>query len=559
MDPDLLEELDELDGGGAALLRTRAHEAQEEEWQQFVQRRELERRRRRGELHGDATTVKVDDSCRSDKEASSEQRRGVARERRAPGGSRPVHGNLDRSAAREGKWDALVQRQQDRHARLPPPPSAARQQQPQEEPSGLPKDPFAHFCQRIMMSSRRTRDEEERYEAGEQSDARSSSSNRSEADNVEPCMTKADHKIPCGLPSMSELLKQVEKEDRREMPRALRKLVAEIDKADQEDREFEALKPLLPNLERSGGGGQQAGDVLAKPLNTDRHPLLKLAVRYMQSQRTDLDFEELYMAFQDTTLQAGKLKEASEGTVESKSATQQQLLVQERILKEERHDIRRGQWKAAREAAEARGRGALAAAPKNTKIVSTPAASSSDLWWPGASGHPQLFGAGVQTRAAPPPSASSSHIAGCGGSGGSGGGMASSPSSSSAAAPRAATGGGPGPQAAPNASFELEVAPPLLAVPAAGRGRGGAAAKAKGRLAAGQQPGPQRTSPAAASRIQQQQPPPPLPPEKLEQLAQARQRDAQLRLQRFREAWRQSRGADAAGGPTVAPPDTEID
>lgn len=508
MDPGLFEELDELSVGGAS--RGRGLDVQEQEWEEFVRRRDEEARRKQEEKEAKLREKEAEDGGEQAEQPKDWQtNRYMLKKILAPElrlHPPDVATSPDCQADRERARGELSLRQQERSARRHPPADATK---PQQQRPNLPADdPFGDFCKKVRTANLADRENDKRMAAlREKRDAAEVSSDEENASGPEDA--KHYREVPeCGemgrevegrLPTMKELLKSIGTDERKELPRALRRLLVEIDQADKEDREFEALKPLLPDLEHAG---QRRDDVLANPAD-DSNPLLKMAVRYLQEQRPDINFQELYLTHAEAVLRAGALVESEEGTMAATEHAQRELLLEERAWMEERRELRRSQWAAAREATEASGRSALAAVPKNTKISCAPAASSSGAWPAG----------GV---------AASSYSA-C--SGYAGGGRAASSSAAWLG------------EAAP---------PPLLAVPP---GRRGAAAQGNGRLAAAR-PGQFADSGAsrrfAPPRRQAQEE---LTPARKQQLEQARQQDEQARLQSFREAWRRRRGA---------PPDAEV-
>lgn len=499
MDPNFLDELDEVDCSGEA-LRARTLDTQEQEWEDFVRRRDDVAGRKRREEQKAKTRNQQDQEI---VEVQEEKQVWLG----APQG--PLQHEFGSSlraahkASKENALEVLSRRQQERRARSPPPvtvPAQApeqqqhqqrfqqhecnlnhHQQQQQPTRNHLDHDPFAAFCRSARTANLVDRENdrrmaelrEQRDTAGVQGDVESSS-------KQEDVWRRSDreHSTQDQLLQSDDGDVRADRDELKGRQRDMQRLLLEIDRAEEEDREFEALKHLLPDLEH---GGRVYCDVLARPPD-ERHQLLKLAVRYMQEQRSDINFEELFLSQADHVLHAGSHKEAEEGRLAAMEHAQQHLLLEEKAWMTERCELRRSQWTAAREAAEAPSRHGLAVAPRNTKIVCA-SASGSDVW-PAAMGVPQPFastGGSAYNRGVHPPAAK-----------------------------------------------QGELGQPLMQVLPSRRG------PAHGRVAAVQSaPSVEPRFRPPRSQAQQE-----LTPARRLQLEQDRQRDQQARLDDFRQAWR---------------------
>lgn len=282
-----------------------------------------------------------------------------------------------------------------------------------------------------------------------------------------------------------------------ESARPLQGLLAELDRAEAEDREYESLRPLLPDLEHLGRQSEELACIPGEIVRTYLHVA------------------------------------SGEGHLEHAEELQQHMLHEERAWMGERRDARQRQRQARREqvalaaaAAAAASGSSLGAVPRNTRISPLTAA--------GSSRSSSNLGAGPWAAAGAPWCSDTPGPAGrCS--------SAASPAGPRHAGPSLPPGWGPMPGGGP----------PLLAVP---RGHCGSSPKRHPGPCStcGAQDRGQQLLPARRRPEEQE-----VPPEQGRQLEMARRRDEQARMVSYWEMWRRKKVAAPAASASCEP--VEVD
>jgi len=223
------------------------------------------------------------------------------------------------------------------------------------------EDPMAAFCRRVMLA---TKDREETDRRMQELGLPSEKQELESQEERRPADDAGVHKEA-----------EVEGVTTSPVVKPLENMIADLDLEEEEEREYQAILPYLPDL---GGNGKHSC-AIACIASEGENPMLRSHVRVLQKQRPDLDFEELMSLHAEDITRAAAHVPSERGYLECIQDRQHQLLHEERAWMEERKEVRLQQRAAEREVAarEAARAAVLASAPRNTKIM--PSASSSSL------------------------------------------------------------------------------------------------------------------------------------------------------------------------------------